>query len=188
MCHPGILQQSSIGTRNHSAVKFHVNYFLLCCLMMLCMHRPVYPNLGIPCGSLRVTAAARQGIPLVTSHDRCFCACVDHPKPNPDDSNPRSLRVQKHSRSTQDTDSPTAAVQHQQTSHRLACTHIHTPEVLYVREHLCLPRQLGISKPTTFVFLFVQYFFRSSDFSGGVFFCCALVPGTLALDLLTLNL
>ena len=31
-------------------------------------------------------------------------------------------------------------------------------------------------------------FFRSSYFSGGVFFGCALVPGTLALDLPTLNL
>ena len=35
------------------------------------------------------------------------------------------------------------------------------------------------------LFFFVYYFFRSSYFSGGVSFCCALVPGTLALDLPT---
>ena len=37
-----------------------------------------------------------------------------------------------------------------------------------------------------FCVLLFLVFFRSSYFSGGVFFCCALVPGTLALDLPTL--
>ena len=40
----------------------------------------------------------------------------------------------------------------------------------------------------SFVFHSFSIFFRSSYFSGGVFFCCALVPGTLALDLPTLIL
>ena len=39
----------------------------------------------------------------------------------------------------------------------------------------------------SFVFSSFSIFFRSSYFSGGVFFC-ALVPGTLTLDLPTLNL
>ena len=39
-----------------------------------------------------------------------------------------------------------------------------------------------------FCFFVLVFFFRGSYFSGGVwrFFCCALVPGTLALDLPTL--
>ena len=40
----------------------------------------------------------------------------------------------------------------------------------------------------SFIFCSFCFVFRSSYFSGGVFFCCALVPGTLALDLPTLNL
>ena len=50
---------------------------------------------------------------------------------------------------------------------------------------ICTLPHLGI----LLLFLFVQYFFfRSSCFSGSVFFCCALVPGTLALDLRTMIL
>ena len=40
----------------------------------------------------------------------------------------------------------------------------------------------------SFVFSSFSIFFRSSYFSGGVFFWCALVPGMLALDLPTSNL
>ena len=51
---------------------------------------------------------------------------------------------------------------------------------------ICTLPQLGI---ISFFIRFVLYcFFRSSYFSGGVFICCALVPGTLALDLPTLIL
>ena len=48
---------------------------------------------------------------------------------------------------------------------------------------ICTLPRLGI-----LLFLFVEYCFRSSCLSGGVFCCCALVPGTLALDLPTLIL
>ena len=42
---------------------------------------------------------------------------------------------------------------------------------------ICTPPHLGI-----LLFLFDQFsFFRSSYFSGGVFFCCAVVPSTLEL-------
>ena len=50
---------------------------------------------------------------------------------------------------------------------------------------ICTPPHLGILR----FFCSFSIFFRSSYFSGGVFFCCcALVPGTPALDLPTLIL
>ena len=49
---------------------------------------------------------------------------------------------------------------------------------------LCTLPHIGI----ILYFYSFSIFFRNSYFSGGVVFCCALVPGTLALDLPTLIL
>ena len=60
--------------------------------------------------------------------------------------------------------------------------------VFYSTCSFCLCHLYPAPSRNSFVFYSFIFFFRSSYCSGGVFSCCALVPGTLALDLPTLIL